>query len=225
MGGPWSLDETLASSYTADSEAHQIPDAFDSSVDIRIGLYPRLTKPDLSPPPPPSGDTTSNMLVTLLSANDSEPRFTCIISTLIRRLTDTYCSQILRPDIDSYSSLSSSTTTTTTTTTKRRFSPSTLRKSWVSKRQQFASTLLNVDEVNRTLQEAGYMGEPELLVIYATKWSRVRMLYGFPSWPVRLSDLFYDESTLQQGATRGYGGEDFVKALSKFGKTEHRYGR
>lgn len=144
------------------------------------------------------------MQVTLLSQQDGQERFTSLVSDNIRQQADLYFSDILQPDIDSSS----------------RFSASSLRKAWVSKRQTFTSQL-TVAELDRSLTEAGYMGEPELMVVFGGK-RRLRKLYGFPAWPIRLTDLFYDADMQPKAA---YGSADFVAALRKLGKMEQRYGR
>ncbi len=203
--GPSSLDETLASSYTAESDALSQQDAFDAAVDIRVGLD-RPLKADESNTEESAPATT--LQVTLLNRQDGQQRLAHIISSHIHSLSTSYLSSTLVPDMDSAASSNQS------------FSSSALRKSWVSKRSSFTSQL-TVDQLDATLSEAGYLGEPELLVVFGGR-PRARQLYGFPAWPLRVTDLFYDANSR---SGRPYGSEDFVKALRKLAGAEQRYGR
>lgn len=187
-----SVDETLASSYTAETEQ----DSFEATVNIRLGLQ-RIKKSD-----------GSALQVTLLSQEDGRDRFAELVSQHTRDQARAYFSDILIPDVDSAASSS------------RRFSSSTLRKAWIAKRQTFTSEL-TVAHLDKALGEAGYLGEPESLVVFGGK-KGLRKLYGFPAWPIRLTDLFYDENMQPK---RAYGTHDFVAALKKLGKAQHRYGK
>lgn len=220
--GPSSLDETLASSYTADSDAQLRHDAFHSTVEIRIGLHPSktLAASELSNAENDQHPTAAALRVTLLSQKDGQEQFTNMVSEHIQRRADTYFSDILLPDIDAAAAAATANTAASVASERRRFSISSLRKAWVAKRHAFTSEL-TVAELDRTLIEAGYMGEPELLVVFGGK-PRCRKLYGFPAWPIRLTDLFYDPNTHPNQA---YASADFVAALRKLGKMEHRYGK
>nr|CDI55754.1 putative protein [Melanopsichium pennsylvanicum 4] len=206
--GPCSLDETMASSYTADNDAQMV--SFDATVHIRIGLLlsSKAATPDTKRFKDEQG--VEPLQVNLLSQEDGHERFAQLISQQIHHRAETYFCDILLADINSAAS----------NATKRRFSTSSLRKAWVCKRQAFTSKL-TVAELDRSLAKTGYMGEPELVVVFGGK-PRLRKLYGFPAWPIRLSDLFFDAHVR---SNRAYDSSDFVKALRKLAKTEHRYGR
>ncbi|KAJ1018034.1 hypothetical protein NDA16_004903 [Ustilago loliicola] len=205
-----SLDETLASSYTADNDGQLGSDAYEATVHIRLGLDP----PSMVVHPKADDDTDrtgeQTLLVTLLSQEDGQERFAQLVSQQVRSRADTYLSDVLLPDMDAAASAAP----------QCRFSSSSLRKAWVSKRKTFTSEL-TVAELDKGLAEAGYMGEPELLVVFGGR-PRLRKLHGFPAWPVRLTDLFYDANMQSH---KPYGGSDFVAALKKLAKTEQRYGR
>ncbi len=101
-----------------------------------------------------------------------------------------------------------------------RFSASRLRKAWVSRRERFVGDL-DVARLDAHLRGAGYLDEPELLVVRGSRPS-LRRLYGFPAWPLRITDCFYDE-TLQPHAR--YATHDFVAALRKLARAEQRHGK
>lgn len=204
-----SLDETLASSYTAENDGQE--DACEAQVDIRIGLDPS-SRTVRSAGGEDDTDATDDqtLQVTLLSQEDGHERFAQLVSKQVRSRADTYLSDVLVPDMDAAASAAP----------QRRFSSSSLRKVWVSKRQTFTSEL-TVAQLDKGLVEAGYIGEPELLVVFGGR-PRLRKLYGFPAWPIRLTDLFYDTNMQPH---KPYGGSDFVAALKKLAKTEQRYGR
>ncbi|KAJ9475280.1 Ditrans,polycis-polyprenyl diphosphate synthase ((2E,6E)-farnesyldiphosphate specific) [Pseudozyma hubeiensis] len=194
--GPSSLDETLASSFTAD---HDAQDSTDATVDIRIGLHPS---------PQDSPESEPNLQVTLLHSQDGQQRFSEIVSSHIRALASTYLSTTLLPDMASSS-------------TQKRFSASSCRKSWIAKRNLFTSQL-TVSQLDDALMQEGYLDEPDLLVVWgAQRGGRTKKLYGFPAWPLRVTDLLFDRS----GGRGGYGGGQFVAALRQLGKMEQRFGR
>lgn len=188
--GVSSLDETLASSYTADDET------FDALVDVHIGLHPTRPRDE------------SALQVTLLSQSDGHDRFAEMVSDKIREEANTYLSTILVADIDSQLS------------SRRRFSASTLRKAWVSKRDTFTSEL-TVSHLDAALSQVGYMDEPDLLIVFGGKRG-LRKLYGFPAWPMRVTELFYDE-TMQP--KKPYRSTDYVAALRKLAKMQQRFGK
>lgn len=194
--GPSSLDETLASSFTADHEAQ---DATDVTVDIRIGLHP---SPEDSPGSEP------NLQVTLLNNQDGQQRFSEIVSSHIRALASTFLHTTLLPDMAA--------------SRNKRFSASSCRKSWIAKRNIFTSEL-TVSQLDDALMREGYLDEPDLLVVWGAQrgGGRVKKLYGFPAWPLRVTDLLFDRS----GGKGGYGGGEFVAALRQLGKMEQRFGR
>lgn len=216
--GPSSLDETLASSYTADSDAAFPRDAFSATVDLRIGLHPFppthadtthnhsiSAGSDAAPSPPPSP-----LQVTLLSEQDGQVRFADLVSEHIHQRATAYLSDVLQPDIHA-----------AVVSPSRRFSASSLRKAWVGKRPAFTSEL-TVTHLDNALKGVGYMDEPDLLAVFGGR-PRLRKLYGFPAWPLRLTELFYDASTGSKN--RPYASRDFVAALQKFATSQHRYGK
>lgn len=206
-----SLDETLASSYTADNEAHLQPEQLDTAVQIHVGLSSRSGSTNNASPTSLNEQAAQPLLqVTLLSQADGQPRFAEILSEHTQQQAKTYCSDILLPDIDAAVSDASS----------QRLSSSSLRKSWVSKRTSLTSQL-TAAQLDRTLAQAAYLAEPELLVVWGAR-PRLRQLYGFPAWPIRLTDLFYDANVRPN---KRYGSGDFVSALRKLARTEQRYGR
>ncbi|KAF6766985.1 Decaprenyl diphosphate synthase-like protein [Kalmanozyma brasiliensis GHG001] len=210
--GPPSLDETLASSYTAESDSPAQQDGFDATVNIRIGLGSASKAADSIPEQSDAtvqdGQTPRPLQVTLLSRQDGQERLSEIVSEHIQDRASSYLSDVLVPDMASAASGA------------KRFSSSTLRKLWVSKRSPYTSEL-TADELDATLKKAAYLSEPELLVVFGGR-PRARQLYGFPAWPLRVTDLFYDP---RLRVNQAYSSTDFVAALRKLAKAEQRYGR
>ncbi|CCF49187.1 hypothetical protein NDA10_001091 [Ustilago hordei] len=188
-----SLDETLASSYTADVDQE---DACKARVDIRLGLATCSKR----------ARERGTLQVTLLSQQDGQERFAQLVSQQLGQRADAYLLDVLQPDMAA--------------TPQCRFSSSSLRKAWLSKRKTFTSEL-TVAALDKGLVEAGYMCEPDLLVVFGGR-PRLRKLYGFPAWPMRLTDLFYDANMQPH---KPYRASDFVAALRKLAKTQQRYGR
>lgn len=188
---PSSLDETLASSYTAETEPFSY-DVCSATVDIRLGL----SSPALPSEP--------SLQVVLLSHCDGQDHFAHLVSTHVHERARSYLSTVVLSDIASSS----------------RFSASRLRKAWVSRRERFVGDL-DVARLDAHLRGGGYLDEPELLVVRGSRPS-LRRLYGFPAWPLRITDLFYDE-TLQPHAR--YATHDFVAALRKLARAEQRHGK
>lgn len=205
--GPPSLDETLASSYTAESDSQAQQDGFDATVNVRIGLG-ATSRAEQSDAPAQDGLTSRSLQVTLLSRYDDHERLSEIVSEHVQDRACSYLSDVLVPDMESAASGA------------KRFSSSTLRKSWVSKRSAFTSNL-TVEELDASLSKAGYLSEPELLVVCGGR-PRARQLYGFPAWPLRVTDLFYDP---RSRVNQAYSSTDYVAALRKLAKAEQRYGR
>ena len=193
-------DDTLASSYTAEPSEGLL---YDATVSIRLGLGSALTATE---------ETTSGLQVTLLSRLDGRQKWATLISDEIRLRSSTYLCSTMLPDI----------TAAAGDWTANRISASTLRKRWIGQRQSLTSQL-SVSLLNSQLSAAGYLTEPDLLIVLDSP-ARVRQLHGFPAWPLRVTDLFYDESRARR-RDGGYAGEDFVRALCKLGKMEQRYGR
>ncbi|CDS00317.1 hypothetical protein, partial [Sporisorium scitamineum] len=170
-------DETLASSYTADSNDTPL---YDATVHIRLGLD--LTDAESTS----DGSSGASLQVTLLSRLDGQQRFASLISADVRQRSSIYLSNTITPDIH------------TTLSSNKRISSS-LRKPWIAKRNTWTSQL-TAATLDRTLLDAGYLTEPDLLVMFGD--ATVKRLYGFPAWPLRVTDLFYDPNA------RGWGGYD-----------------
>lgn len=202
--GPCSLDETMASSYTADSEGQEVSAA---TVNVCIGID-ASRRSDRTRLAPNACGSTPVLQVSLLSRQDGQKRFLDIVSSLIEQQATSYLYTVLMPDMKAHAS------------SGKRFSSSSLRKSWMTKRDSL-TVELSVAELDRSLLEAGYTDEPDLLVVFGER-AGLRKLYGFPAWPLRVTDLFFDPDT---NAKRAYGASDFVAALTKLGKMEQRYGR
>ncbi|KAJ1035667.1 hypothetical protein NDA18_000444 [Ustilago nuda] len=186
-----SLDETLASSYTAHVDQE---DACKARVDIRLGLATGSNRTRES----------GTLQVTLLSQQDGQERFAQLVSQQLGQRADAYWLDVLQPDMAATPQCRSSS----------------LRKAWLSKRKAFTSEL-TVAALDKGLVEAGYMCEPDLLVVFGGR-PRLRKLYGFPAWPMRLTDLFYDANMQPH---KPYRASDFVAALRKLAKTQQRHGR
>ncbi|TKY90246.1 hypothetical protein EX895_000244 [Sporisorium graminicola] len=194
---PSSLDdETLASSYTADSNDTPL---YDATVHIRVGLETRDNN---------ESSSAAGLKVTLLSRLDGQQRFASLVSAEVRSRCSTHLSNVITPDIDAAIS------------SHKRISSS-LRKAWMPQRARSNSDL-TVATLDRTLAEAGYISEPDLLVVFGAT-TAAKKLYGFPAWPLRVTDLFYDANA--RGGGCGYGAQDWTAALSKLARMEQRYGR
>ncbi|CBQ69679.1 conserved hypothetical protein [Sporisorium reilianum SRZ2] len=190
---PSSLDDdTLASSYTADSNDAPL---YDASVTIRLGLDSTAQK------------TGPGLQVTLLSRLDGQQRFASLVSADIHQRCSTYITTTVLPDIH------------TVFSSTKRLSASTLRKSWLAQRHT-STGALTVGALDRTLLDAGYLGEPDLLAVFGP--ATAKRLHGFPAWPLRVTDLFYDAAA---SGRRGYGVDDWIGALRKLARMEQRYGR
>ncbi|PWY96991.1 hypothetical protein BCV70DRAFT_167897 [Testicularia cyperi] len=190
--GSSSLNETLASSYTAEELG---------------SLQPSPSSPSTAAPE----DAPKPLKVTLVSAQDGAERFLQLVGSYADKVEQDYI-ELLSTDID--------TALASAVRTETKLSASTLRRAWVAKRQPFVAKL-TAAELDRHLLDAGYVAEPELLIVFGGR-RRSRQLHGFPAWAIRLSDLFHDPA---MRPNLPYSSRDFVAALSKFRGAEHRYGR
>ncbi|KAN0060353.1 hypothetical protein ACQY0O_007682 [Thecaphora frezii] len=80
---------------------------------------------------------------------------------------------------------------------------------------------MTVGEVNAYLLQQGTIDEPDFLVVVGGQ-ARVQTLHGFPPWPIRLTELFFEANP---STWRVYSCDDFDRALRGFEKSQHRYGR